>query len=310
MLSDGSTYTPKDSNGTQFIVRRSKVDASEFYQFIHAAENNARFKVESVTYGENTALNNIKSAYSIDSLSAYYYGNNHTYDDLILVQFGEGNNYYQWSDSYNWIPHSGPISDFIETLGKENCKRKQGHIINLSEKGRTNNTYQCPSCSSINIAVSPSDKSELGYSLYGHTISGGNTSISGFKDERDYQTGFSSLKGYSNVKIFWYPENSGSPLLIYLPGLSTSWYKRKTKDDNEWEEVKENAPFSDNDSSKILKLLKKINGESEGPSGGAIAGYTATGVMTPLATAEAVNYTLNTGWSLIRRVMAIFNAAV
>ncbi|AFZ80380.1 hypothetical protein BEWA_032330 [Theileria equi strain WA] len=104
---------------------------------------------------------------------------------------------------------------------------------------------------------------------------------------------------------------------LKLSGGTTFKYYQKDKNGNNWTELNRGEKGTDRLQNKDLKdkldALKRehvSDPPASGPSAGAKAGYSTAGVMTPLATAEAVNYTLDTGWSIIRRVLAIFTAVV
>ncbi|EKX73883.1 hypothetical protein BEWA_039210 [Theileria equi strain WA] len=210
--------------------------------------------------------------------TVYFWVGDSSYTNPLIVQFGDGGKYYtDKGGSSTWSQQEGLTADNLkQKLDEQNCNRNRAHVISLSEKGQDG--YTCPSCSQEQITI-PSCTGSDRYSWHEHKISGGNSSISGFKEEHDYQIGFPSLKGYRNVKVYHYSKAGNKALLIYF--LSpTSWYRRQDKNSNSWEQVRNNPPSNDNDDANILSLLKKINGDKEGLSDGAIAGISLASIGT------------------------------
>ncbi|AFZ80175.1 hypothetical protein BEWA_030280 [Theileria equi strain WA] len=307
------SYTPKNNVLNFKVEVTGNPSQSGYYEYKHSMVGEGTFKVKSVVHGGNI-LDGIKSEI-ISSISGFYLGAEQKYDNLLIVKLTSGTEekYYKNPHGSNWnIDNFIHQPNLLTHLDLQNCKRNNAHVPDISKAGST--TYPCYACedSGQTVTFSASSNEVDGkYKKVVHTISSaGSNKIGAIDNSNKRQFGIKITSSVTSLTAFHYPPNNGRPLLIYLPGLSTSWYRRQDKNSNRWEEIENNAPESDNDGAKILKLLKKINGDKEGPSGGEIAGYSTAGVMTPLATAEAVNYTLDTGWSIIRRVMAIFNAAI
>ncbi|EKX72695.1 hypothetical protein BEWA_012540 [Theileria equi strain WA] len=300
-----NSYHPKD-NTLEFNVEVTEnPEHSGYYEYKHSMVGEGTFKVRSVEHGRKT-LDGIKPEKIISSISGFYWGDN-TKDDnrLLLVHIGARTEYYYKKNPYssNWdIDSSIYQENLLVRLDQENCVRNKAHVADIS---KVSEYYRCYACSGQSINMVSSDEDTDKYKRVTHKVDNGG-SIGRIFDNDISQSGIKIPDKIVSLIVFHYPKVDNKALLIHL---SNSLFKRKHKDSDEWVSA-EGDKLDGDDSSNILPLLKKINGDSEGLSGGDIAGYSTAGVMTPLATAEAVNYTLDTGWSIIRRAIAIFNAAI
>ncbi|EKX72410.1 hypothetical protein BEWA_048770 [Theileria equi strain WA] len=192
-----------------------------------------------------------------DSVSVYYWGQDHHCSTPLLVQLGEGNEYYIRSSGNTWTNANINTGNLRKKLDEQNCEKNKAHIIKIAEKSG----YQCPGCTAQWIAVSP--LSQHNYRRYKHIISSDTStpSITRFQCTEQDQLGFPSLKDArsSVIKVYW--NRSGTPLLIHnsQTGGGNRWFRRNKSTENTWSEIgtnNPNRPGHSDDKDNIKKLLE------------------------------------------------------
>ncbi|EKX73954.1 hypothetical protein BEWA_039920 [Theileria equi strain WA] len=183
--------------------------------------------------------------------------------------------------------------------------QSHAHIIDLTEKGvpgRSTN-YSCSACKENAISIYSSNEDK--YTKVTHTPGG---FVGRLKNDHQDISGISITGHINTVTVYWYPLTGGSPLLIYF-SLDSAWIKRVSKASNEWTPAVEDELNSEDDP-KILELLKKINGNSEGPSAGDIAGYVAEGLTSGGVGTEAYNFFFNPNRSATRQIIRLLTRLI
>ncbi|EKX73976.1 hypothetical protein BEWA_040140 [Theileria equi strain WA] len=222
--------------------------------------------------------------------SVYYSSKDSKYQKPLILQLGTGKDFYKL-DGEKWVKDPSITSSGLkDALDKEN----DTHIINISKESK----YQCssPSCDkNIEVDTDQSAEKSHNYTKRRHYLQGnGQFSVSSFiGSDSTIQIGLSSPSGIAEVNIFWYPKQSGTPLLICYSSESTlSWFK-KTKVDNEWKEVNDTKikPTSIDDHAGIQKLLieaesPEVSIQLDQVSG---SGYSSDGDATINIRGEKVN---------------------
>ncbi|EKX72474.1 endonuclease III family member protein [Theileria equi strain WA] len=256
----GNTYIYGDGSVT-ITLDTSPVGLPGYKSLTHKPTNNSD-TIGSIKYSEEIQTGFPPTLSQYPSVTVYCWGQDYR---PLVVKLGNESIYYisegkdYSSNKWNSTSTSFRGWNLLEILHRANCNKNKSHVINLSA---TSGPYNCPSCDEEQINVSPVQGS--GYIWYGHTLSGKDSSISGFKYGNQYQVGFKKLEGYDRVNVYWYPPEGkvkSKPLLIHLSVTSGNlWYKRD-KDPNNWTEVIEGekpiSPFGNNP--KILELLQKIS---------------------------------------------------
>ncbi|EKX73355.1 hypothetical protein BEWA_054110 [Theileria equi strain WA] len=287
-LSNPGNYSD-ESTGISITVRATSVYGG-YSKFEHSLRGGT-FKVKSVVHGGNT-LNGITSSTPVNSVSFFYWSEDSSYANPLLVQLGE-NTYYSWSSGNDWGPDSS--SDLIRKLDKQNCRRNSAHVANISH--HTTTSYNCYACSGQSINTVSSDESGGKYKKVVHTISSaGNDKIGRVDDGHPPQYGIKITASITSLTTFNYPKANNKALIIHV---GSGWFKRKRKDGDEWVSAEEDKLDGD-DSSNILPLLKSINGDKEGLSEEVKKGLEiGGGVLGGLATVGTIVGLVKKFWSTI-----------
>lgn len=203
----------------------------------------------------------------------YFSKSDYHYSKPLLIQFDGKGGYYYAGSSNLWAKDDNPNSiGLLKALDKQNCGQRSAHAVDISQNARQ---YSCPSCSNKDITIQSSDEKN-NYKKVTHSLSGDGT----IDTIRSGTHTITPSLGLESVTVFWYPPTDPKPLLIYFSSDS-AWIKRVSKKTNDWTPAEEDSlPFNDDDSSKILPLLKKINGDKEGLTPGDIATYVAEGLAS------------------------------
>ncbi|EKX73004.1 hypothetical protein BEWA_015650 [Theileria equi strain WA] len=197
-------------------------------------------KIGSINSG-NQGLNTFTGLATYNSVSVFYWSDDNTFRNPLLIQLGsENDDYYTDPEGDNtWSKQSGVHNGTLrKTLDKENCKRNYAHVLDISKKNNTN--YNCPSCDTgTKINVSYSSVASIISSAY--TIPGARSpfSVTSFKNDNNWQAGLPSLKDVKNVKVIWssYVGNN-KPLLSVTPQTGNKrYFRRNAENGNAWIEV-------------------------------------------------------------------------
>ncbi|EKX72362.1 hypothetical protein BEWA_048290 [Theileria equi strain WA] len=258
-----SYYANGDPNQAPDINSDVKIQVSgpgvvhtDYNKYTHRLEKGGLMNILCTKHqGKHKSFKQSVLGTTYDSASVFYSKNDTGRKKPLILQLGYSDFYRL--DGEKWVKDTGIKSSELKTaLEKENG----AHIINISEGGQY-------SCSSLNcrqeIQVTPSQEGSHHYIRKRHHLQNVSFSVSSFVgSSKKSQTGLSSPTDINEVNVFWHPLNDGKPLLIQF---SAKWYK-KTKEDNEWEEVKEGTDKPKNytdtgNKEKIKKLLQKIDQE-------------------------------------------------
>ncbi|EKX74116.1 hypothetical protein BEWA_041540 [Theileria equi strain WA] len=249
-----NSYHP-EGNILQFKVEKKSIDDSGYHEYKHSRVERGTFKVKEIFYGEKK-LTGMEREGSTDSVSAYYFGENPTYDNLVLIQLG--NKYYTLKSGYSWNQRytSGGL---LDTIKKQTCLRK-GHILDISQK---TNPYKCLGCEKIIQVASSTGINNYEHTRHTHYISSGNFSVS-YLVNNNTQKNLPSVKNVSRVHVFWYPKGSSSkPLLVFYDfdnNTEDKWFKKSRGQNNNWETLEgpDHKPSYESDYWNIENILKRI----------------------------------------------------
>ncbi|EKX72578.1 hypothetical protein BEWA_050460 [Theileria equi strain WA] len=193
--------------------------------------------IQSITH--NDIIQTVSSDLSeFKSVAVFYWSGDSIFGNPLLIQLGNDDNEY-----YNSTPERLTYWDKLtltainlkSELDKQNCERNKVHIVKISEKGNTNNTYQCPSCSKEDIQTHYNN-SHPGSSYYIHSIPGSSAQISGFRDNEANQVGLPSIKNLKFVFVYW-NKPAAKPVLIHYPQSPPRCFRRNSDNDDTWVEV-------------------------------------------------------------------------
>ncbi|AFZ79507.1 hypothetical protein BEWA_023560 [Theileria equi strain WA] len=264
-------------NNEVSVTEYRNIDSLQGYIKCEHKPNNGN-AIKAITY-KRQPTTGLSGARAHTTVTVYFWEWDIEYTNPLLVKLGNNEKYYTTDDNTNWLDSTDNFNGYslLEFLDEHNCFKNNAHVINLSERS-ANIGYQCltKECgASITFVNNPYQY----YSQTLHAISDGY--IRRFKDKTVEQTGIGFPKDANQVYVYHYPSGpDGIPLLICLPESSGGWYKLRRKGSNRWVPVGDNIPSGPTDSSTILPLLKKINGESKGLTPGDIAGYVAEGLAS------------------------------
>ncbi|AFZ80770.1 hypothetical protein BEWA_001770 [Theileria equi strain WA] len=239
-----------------------------------------------------------------ESVTVYCWGGDSNYKPIV-VRLGSGDDYYKGAVAEDsWNPAGIKSSGLLNLLENESCRCHSAHILDISKKG--NESYDCSACKQQN-AITLHSETVKDYKRVAHTPGG---FVGRLKNGQDSINSIPITRDISDVYVYWYPKDGGKsgPLLIYF-SLDSAWIKRVSKASNEWTPTVEDELDND-DSSKILKLLKKIKGNSEGPSAGDIAGYVAEGLTSGGVGTEAYNFFFNPNRSATRQIIRLLTMLI
>ncbi|EKX72822.1 hypothetical protein BEWA_013810 [Theileria equi strain WA] len=166
------------------------------------------------------------------TISIFYWELDSSYSNPLVIQLGEGNNEYYKHDGSTWSKDIEATGNLREELNKQNCKKNNAHIVNLSQK---KSGYNCPSCNTgTKINVSYSSIASIISSTY--TIPGP-ASISGFKHNNNWQLGLPPIKNLRKVIVYWSTTSSNKPLLSATQSRPPKYFRRNSENVNSWIEV-------------------------------------------------------------------------
>ncbi|EKX73895.1 hypothetical protein BEWA_039330 [Theileria equi strain WA] len=190
-------------------------------------------------YHNGRTLSEISVA-SHKSVSVYYWSGDNGFSKPLLIQLGDGNNYYTDPEGGStWSKDSGITTGTLrERLNKQNCTRNQVHVIDLSDKGKsgTPTPYKCPSCDNTrSIKVYSNYSGTTFYQPYRYR-SGSSFSVTSFKDASTWELGLPSIKGVRNITVEWHKSGDKFPLIYYNQG-GQKFFRRNSENENTWIEV-------------------------------------------------------------------------
>ncbi|AFZ79590.1 protein kinase domain containing protein [Theileria equi strain WA] len=163
------------------------------------------------------------------SVSVYYWSQDHSCTRPLLIQFGNGDEYYTTNGRGTWNNPGGITTTLRSKLDGQNCGRNKAHIINITEKGG-GTPYRCSSCKASLRVYNGGD-------YYGHS---GSRSFSGFTNASTWQTGLPSLNNVGTIKVYWNSFGDVKPIVIAQQphaGGSYRWFRRNGGNVNSWIEV-------------------------------------------------------------------------
>ncbi|EKX72850.1 hypothetical protein BEWA_014090 [Theileria equi strain WA] len=165
------------------------------------------------------------------TISIFYWELDSSYSNPLVIQLGEGNNEYYKHDGSTWSKDIEATGNLREELNKQNCKKNNAHIVNLSQK---KSGYNCPSCNTgTKINVSYSSIASIISSTY--TIPGARSaSISGFKHNNNWQAGLPPIKNLRKVIVYWSTTSSNKPLLSATQSRPPKYFRRNSDNENAW----------------------------------------------------------------------------
>ncbi|AFZ80408.1 hypothetical protein BEWA_032610 [Theileria equi strain WA] len=269
----GNTYTYKDdaTNEQVEIIHTENPPNLSGYEKLEHKPKDPKVKIKDIQYSTTPQTGFPPTLSQYPSVTVYCWGQDYR---PLVVKLGNENIYYisegegYTSNKWNSTSTSFAGLSLLEILQIKSCTHTNAHVVDISKT--TKESYNCPSCNKERINVSPVKGSD--YSWYGHTLQA--SSISGFKDDNQYQAGFKIFKDCDQANVYWYPESDGKPLLVCIKPLSGPgdeepskpyWYRRECKSSNKWVREENDAPTNEEDP-KILELLQKAFQTAQNPT--------------------------------------------
>ncbi|EKX73346.1 hypothetical protein BEWA_054020 [Theileria equi strain WA] len=259
-LNDGGKryYNDEEHNErVDVILTESLQNLPEYVTLTHKPTNGDT--IGNIKYSNYKARSSGSGTHT--TLIVYYWSGDTEYKNPLVVKLsGEKEKYYTTDTStsgkernpricslftnFSQCGSDTKINDIAlkDTLDKQNCKRNEAHILNLSQNGST--TYPCPSGCQKQISVSTHGYSDFTYST--HYIPGyGNLSVSGFKEGSIWQVGLPSIRSISSITVYFI-SNTNTPIVINYNKGGEKYFRRNKSTGNTWTAVSQD---------KALKLL-------------------------------------------------------
>ncbi|EKX72415.1 hypothetical protein BEWA_048820 [Theileria equi strain WA] len=227
---NGLRYYYDSDNGTVLLTDGWYPDLEGTYRkFTHTPKGGS---IKEILHN-GKPLSKFDGLESHTNISVYYWSLDNTCSKPLLIQLGEGNEYYTTNNGSTWTKQGSMTADILKSkLDGQNCERNQAHIVDLSQKNEKSSStyYNCLSCNKPKIRV------YNGGHYYGHTVSG-SFPISGFKNAGTWQTGLSSLKTVSTIRVYW--DRSAPNLIVvqFQRGSTDRYFRKNARGGNSWIEV-------------------------------------------------------------------------